>query len=152
VSRRRTKEPARYVACCVGGAGGYNNARSARLSSVSNTGTVRCTLLNAKFPAILNGGQTLSIQQPRANTTRSGFNVVMVRTKKHFRPPSSSSSSESSSEEEDDDDVLVDQQMMAQRGRGKQMIFGRGKQLPPSVAVAAPPPPRIEGRGKQLRA
>jgi hypothetical protein len=55
----------------------------------------------------------------------------MVRTKTHSRPNSSSSSSASSSEEEDDDDVLVDQ-MTAQRGRGKNMIFGRGTQPPPS--------------------
>ena len=66
----------------------------------------------------------------------------MVRTKKHFRPPSPSSSSSSSSSSEgddngvdnDDDDFDRDQLIIAQRGRGKQMIHvGRGKQLPASV-------------------
>ena len=76
----------------------------------------------------------------------------MVRTKKHFRPPSpSSSSSSSSSSEDDDNDVDNDDDdferdqlaIIAQRGRGKQMIHvGRGKQLPASVGA-------VHG-GKQL--
>ena len=75
----------------------------------------------------------------------------MVRTKKHFRPPSSDSSSSSSSEEEDEDEEIIDEQTIAQRGRGKQMIFGRGKQLP-SAAAPPPAPPPAHGRGQQLRA
>ena len=76
----------------------------------------------------------------------------MVHTKKHLHPPSLPLSSLSSSEEEEeDDDDVLDQQTMAQHGRAKQMIFGRGKQLPASAAPPPPPPPSRGGGGSFAR-